>query len=82
MWSILDGFWVSERLYRPCFVLDYQKGDRSLVFDVQAPVARTMTPQPDWRGASQLTGTEDVIVWHLEGFARVTPSTMKVQWER
>lgn len=82
MWAILEGFWVSDQLYRPCFVMDYQPGHRSLLFNVEDPSARTMTPQPDWRGVTELKGTEDVIVRHMEGLARVTPSTMTVVWSR
>ncbi|QDV09656.1 hypothetical protein Poly30_52140 [Planctomycetes bacterium Poly30] len=82
MWAILEGFWVNERFYRPYLFMDYRPGDRSLVLDIKDPAARTMTPQKDWRGVTRLTGTEDVIVRHAEGIARVTPSTMKVQWER
>ena len=82
MWAILEGFWVNEQLYRPCFVLDYVDGDTSLVFDVKDPKARRLTPQPDWFSVTHIEGSQDVIVRHRNGIARVTPSTMETHWER
>lgn len=81
-WRILDGFWATDFLYRPCFVADYSVGQDRVLFDARDPKAKVAAPQEYWYGVADLEGTTDLIALHRDGVARVTPSSMKVIWAR